>query len=90
MNTSNAIIPVGNSENIGKKRNRAPKRQPRETWTKPVSKKFYNHLIDKVSGILDTLRAPWVMEQIRTFIDNYLTSREINSSLDLYNPKNEM
>lgn len=56
-------------------------------WTKPVSKKFYNHLIDKVSGILDTLRAPWVMEQIRTFIDNYLTSREINSSLDLrYSP----
>lgn len=82
MNTSNALISVSSSSVNTKKRARA--RKGRELWTLPVSKNFYNRLIDKAAVILRDIRAAeGMLEHLRGFIDNYLSTGKVPSPRDV-------
>lgn len=76
MNTSNAIVSVNGLSSNTKKRAK------KELWTLPVSKKFYERFFDKVRGVLDDMRAPWIIDDLRRMIDNYLADREVPVGID--------
>lgn len=84
MNTENALITVSTQSVNTKNRGRSVSRKPKEEWTMPVSKNFYNRLLEKAEKILRDIRSvPGMVEHIRRFIDNYLTMGKVPTNRDV-------